>query len=802
MDEYFNIRFDDFSNYNKFRALYPHKYGIKKDVIWFKIIATKKYYDLIKYIDPYEYIYPSKRNMPRIKNIFQNISSIDDINKDIINLLLYKIKSNDSLFFWEINHTYKLINNNTKIIYDINNISSIHSACVLINDKYNPLIKFNYTQIIPSYVTNDTTNDYIKQNIDKTVNNIFAKTSNEYINILDNIDTIDLLYINIRTCFQDHIHYKMADMFENFRTYTIFKLCDKININGNLCITYGLYDINISTKIITLISHIFEKYYIILPETNRDRSHYHYVIFINKKQDVGGYSTRLNNVSKYIENNSPDMYVIDKCIISNNMDILNSKNKFICKIKLLDNELLKKYKKIKKICINANKKFLGNLHDIYNQLKYVIMLQNKNLFTEEIKQQLFIKNMYTCLQWSNKYEFPIIDITNFNKVNTILTKDILSDMFSYDNSIYYTFSKYATEMINIKPGNNTIPDYYNKIVSKSLEYTRALDNRDMNIYHQVKLKIDYYHKKLIGEIKKKNKINDFVSQAWLKLFEIYTTIDIIPKNQDTYKTFHFCELPGSFVYATKYYIENKTNIKNWIWNAQSLNPYQKRKDDERVAFGDDGNILKKYFTHYDFGPHKTGDINNPDNLEYYKNKYGDNDFVTADCGLPLNQKDLSYQLTYSMYISVFSTLKKGGSCIIKRHVPVSDNQEITLLYIAYNSFDKLIMFKPSVNQQSQEYYLICIDFKGIDSKIMDILIKIHKNYENNGLVDINNISEKFLVQLYKYTDLLLDNQNKFIKNKIYFADNFNKITKDDWQIIKEVSNRKIIEWMKKTGLSH
>ena len=322
----------------------------------------------------------------------------------------------------------------------------------------------------------------------------------------------------------------------------------------------------------------------------------------------------------------------------------------------------------------------------------------------------------------------------------------------------------------------------------------------MDIYHQVKLKIDYYHKKLIKTIKQKNKITEFVSQAWLKLFEIYATFDIIPKEADTFKTFHFCELPGAFVYATKHYINNMTEIKNWIWKAQSLNPYKERKEDERVAFGDDGNILKKYFTHYDFGPKKTGDINDPDNLQYYQNKYGDNDFVTADCGLPYTQKDISSLLSFSMFLSVFVALKKGGSCVIKRHLPLEENQEIGLLYISYIIFDKMMLYKPVVNQQSQEYYIICTGFRGIDTNTLNKMKDIQKNYTNTGLVDISLIPDEFLLQLYKGLDILIDNFNKFIEKKIYFADNFNKITKGEWDVIQNASKKKIIGWIEKTKL--
>ena len=43
--------------------------------------------------------------------------------------------------------------------------------------------------------------------------------------------------------------------------------------------------------------------------------------------------------------------------------------------------------------------------------------------------------------------------------------------------------------------------------------------------------------------------------------------------------------------------------------------------------------------------------------------------------------------------------------------------------------------------------------------------------------------------------IILDNFNKHIKNKIYFADNFTKLTDDDWKMINKTSKEKINEWL-------
>jgi hypothetical protein len=254
---------------------------------------------------------------------------------------------------------------------------------------------------------------------------------------------------------------------------------------------------------------------------------------------------------------------------------------------------------------------------------------------------------------------------------------------------------------------------------------------------------------------------------------------------------------GAFINAIRFFIEKNTqiDINKWNWIAQSLNPAKLKDFDERKAFGDEANLLKKYPKHYDFGIGETGDITDYNNILYYKKKHGNNDFVTADCGLPLTQKLLSYKLTFSMYLAVFALLKEGGNCLIKRHVPIDNNQEIYMLYLFYESFEKVVMYKPRLNYQSQEYYLIGFNYKPIDDKLFNQLIDFLKKYDLIGLIDLHEIDERFLLQLDNGQHLLLDNLNHFIKKKIFFADNFDKLTDKDWKYINNSIDEKINEWL-------
>ena len=160
------------------------------------------------------------------------------------------------------------------------------------------------------------------------------------------------------------------------------------------------------------------------------------------------------------------------------------------------------------------------------------------------------------------------------------------------------------------------------------------------------------------------------------------------------------------------------------------------------------------------------------------------------------QNDTSYILTYSIFLSIFISLKIGGSIIIRRQIPISDNQDLFLLYLTYTVFDKMIMYKPIIYQEAQEYFLIGIGYKGLSKEIMDELKNRHTKYVAIGLIDITKIPDNFATQLYRCQEMFLNVFVEFIQNKIYFTNNYQKISENEWKILKQSSKSKIKDWIK------
>jgi len=552
---------------------------------------------------------------------------------------------------------------------------------------------------------------------------------------------------------------------------------------------------------------MYEEYYITTPETNIERTSI-YIILKHKKTNKDA-DLVLDELQTMIIKNCPKLGIDENYIINKIDDkdeikkhIFNScKNEtYIEDIELKDKKLIKLYKKIKKEIINFNTHFYFNMYNLYKKIYHNIKHNIK--YTEEEDKLIKEKNLYACIQWSKKYEVPLIPEIDFDSFGEKIKHKIFSDIVSFEKDIIITLKNHDKNIIDFKTNNDfdDIPNYFKRALVKFNLEARALDKRPMDIYHQVKLRIDYYHKKLTKEVVQKYKLsNDYVSNAWLKMTELLNKVDLINKKATKIKTFHICELPGSFINAIRFYINTKTDIKDFEWSAQSLNPNRNNKDDDkRLAFGDDANMLKKYPNNYDFGYDKSGDITDYKNIEYYRKNQCNNDFMSADCGLPYSQKKLSNILAYSQYLMIFSCCKIGGNCVIKKNLPIENTQEIYMLYLFYCIFDKVIIYKPKLNYQSQEYYLCGINYLGIDKILLDKLIEYLKNYKLDGFS--KNIPDNFLLQIDKVSHELLDVRNDFIRKKIYFCDKFETLSETDWDNINKACKEKIKEWFESVGL--
>ena len=207
-------------------------------------------------------------------------------------------------------------------------------------------------------------------------------------------------------------------------------------------------------------------------------------------------------------------------------------------------------------------------------------------------------------------------------------------------------------------------------------------------YDNLKEQFRYYRSKGKDKTNNLNQIvqhilgDDSVSQAWLKMYEILTECNIVPlhmpnqnihNKSEVFKSFHFCEAPGTFINCLNNYIYTKTNYSKFEWLAQSLHPRLAKIKD---VYG----IIKRHPNNWDWGIDKTGDITNPDNIRYYAKlikSFSTNTttrlppghqsppfLITSDAGL--EPEDPMYKLVaYTSYLAILYSLPIHGTMIYK-----------------------------------------------------------------------------------------------------------------------------------------
>ena len=357
--------------------------------------------------------------------------------------------------------------------------------------------------------------------------------------------------------------------------------------------------------------------------------------------------------------------------------------------------------------------------------------------------------------------------------------------------------------------NNSIVQVGLMIDSRK-DFTKANPNED---YEKFRDEFRYYRSK--GR-DKQNNLNIIVqnmlgdkniSQAWLKMYEIISECNIVPLNKTgTFKSFHYCEAPGTFINCLNNYIYTKTKYNKFDWLAQSLHP---RLADIKDSYG----IIKRHPKNWDWGVDGTGDISNPENIRHYTkiiklfNMDNTTPFlITSDAGLEPGEP--KYKLVaYASYVAILNSLPLRGTMVYKiKDTPLDLPLIWNLIYITYTNFKEMYFFKPVQNSQSREFYIIGKEYLGTEEKVLEYLInqidKFDKKTFEPPTTDLfdDMYPEEFVVQLSNIYEKLATNYVNSIERIIYYVDNKDLIGKDYIKHIKEYVEEKNEDWIRKYKL--
>jgi cap2 methyltransferase len=294
----------------------------------------------------------------------------------------------------------------------------------------------------------------------------------------------------------------------------------------------------------------------------------------------------------------------------------------------------------------------------------------------------------------------------------------------------------------------------------------------------------------------RNKLKDnSISQAWLKMYEIITDCDIVPRNhKGTFNTFHICEAPGTFINALNNYIHTNTQYTNFEWNAQSL--HYKKAD-----IGDQFGLIRRHPNQWDWGVDGTGDITTVNNIKYYKKQVLQRSLIklmTSDAGISM-KTDGYEKLAFASLLAILYILPVNGTMVYKILTPIDEPLILNLVYIAYCNFKDLIFYKPVQNNHSREFYIIGKGYLGTEDKILDKFFNILENFkvmEKTDLFD-DMYPEEFVRQFVDISNHMADNYIYTIERNIYYLDNFEKMTPDFLKLMKDYYNEKNQDWLEK-----
>lgn len=296
-----------------------------------------------------------------------------------------------------------------------------------------------------------------------------------------------------------------------------------------------------------------------------------------------------------------------------------------------------------------------------------------------------------------------------------------------------------------------------------------------------------------------------ISQAWLKMYEIITECNLVPRNQKgVFRSFHLCEAPGTFINALNNYIRTKTSYTDFDWMAQSLHT---RIADIKDTYG----LINRHSERWDWGATRDGDITNVANIRHYaklaKQRFnGTINLMTSDCGLPWGNP--KYELVaFASYVAILAILPKGGTMVYKILSPIDLPLIWNLIYITFTNFKELAFFKPVQNAQSREFYIIAKDYLGTAPPVIDKLLDIITRWgklANTGYkapwlekLDLfgDKYPEEFVAQVLTISQQLATNYVNSIERIIYYMDNHEALGMEYRKHIEKYMKEKNEDWI-------
>ena len=179
--------------------------------------------------------------------------------------------------------------------------------------------------------------------------------------------------------------------------------------------------------------------------------------------------------------------------------------------------------------------------------------------------------------------------------------------------------------------------------------------------------------------------------------------------------------------------------------------------------------------------------------------------MTSDCGLGFptfnnNSMLMNKKVHFAEMVFMFNNLSKNGNFICKYYIPIYYKLDVNIIYLLIKYFKNVYFYKPLQNMTSSEFYIVCKKYKTIPDKILKKLFNTLENFSKKSFdKKIINIkyNNSFKHQLLNATNKLTNNIIFYIKRQFYYVDNKDYIPKEHYQTLKEYSDKKNKDWIKR-----
>lgn len=380
------------------------------------------------------------------------------------------------------------------------------------------------------------------------------------------------------------------------------------------------------------------------------------------------------------------------------------------------------------------------------------VVNNKN----QVRQQI---------EWATTYNISII-----NKPDITKNDLIVGVLPTTSQQIDIKQIKCNIDLEDIKLSEGRL------IVTKRVIDTKPIKiNGNLLSWNQIKYELD--KNKYVRNYLKRKYNCKMITNAWVKLYEIYSIFPDLLGTKPTVTTFHICEAPGAFISATQYWLADRN--RKFDWYAQSLNPVYNKS-----ALTDHWGLIADYPDRWLFGNPDTGDITNIDVIKSYASLAIKFDFMTADAGIHCDsktynkQEQLMCKINLGQIVCILACLSIGGNAVVKTFLPMTCPLTISLVYIMSTYFNSVSIVKSdSSRNTNSEIYLVLSGYISIDQVQLTKLYNIMADDTISHDSWICQPDEMFMSSYRSTINDLIDKQIVALKQAYYYYYNWPELIK-------------------------